>query len=142
MRHWNLSNYNRGMPIPRYQDRFNKEYALPDFDLGGRFAYYLLQLFLISFFCYVIPLCVPLVLIAYILHYYIDRINLFYRSSMNEHFGLNTIRTMYKLMETSVLIFAIGNTFWSRYFHISITRPLNLVTLIIAALYVIYIWVV
>jgi hypothetical protein len=24
MRHWTLSNYNPGMPIPRYQDRFNK----------------------------------------------------------------------------------------------------------------------
>lgn len=110
--------------------------------MGGRFAYYLLQLFLISFFCYVIPLCVPLVLVVFVIHYYIDRINLFYRSSMNENYTLGTLRTMYKLMESSVLIFAVGNTFWSGFFGISPWRPLNVITLCIVVFYVAFIWLV
>ena len=139
---WTLSNYNRGAPIPRYQDRFNREYALPEFDLGGRFAYFLLQLFLISFFSYVIPLCVPLTLLVFIVHYYLDRINLFSRSSMNEHFGLGALRTMYKLMESSILVFALGNAFWSGFFHIPVSRPLNIIAISIAVFYVAWIWLV
>lgn len=141
-RQWVLSNYSRSTPVPRYQDRFNKEYALPDFDMGGRFVYYLLQLFLISFFSYVIPLSVPLVLVVFIIHYFIDRVNLYYRSSNNETYGLDTLRTMYKLMETSVLLFAVGNAFWSGFFGIPMWRPLSIAAVSIAVFYVAYIWLV
>jgi hypothetical protein len=61
-------------------------------------VFYILQVYLVCFFSYLIPFGVPILLIAIIIHYYIDRINLFYRSSMTVHFNFTLLRNMYQLL--------------------------------------------
>lgn len=102
--------------------------------------YYLLQVYLVCFFSYIIPIGVPILLVAVVIHYYIDRINLFYRSSMTVHFNFSLLRTMYRLLEASVLVFAIGNAIWSKYFHVSFWRVFNVVALGVAVLFALIVY--
>jgi hypothetical protein len=60
---------------------------LPPFDLASRYTFYILQTYTISFYAYIIPYGTPVMIIAFILGFISDKINLFCRSSLKDDFN-------------------------------------------------------
>lgn len=68
--------------IPMFQVTLNREYQYLEFDLAQKYAYYLLQLYMVAFYSYIMPIIVPAVAIIFFFQYWVDKFNLFKRSSV------------------------------------------------------------
>ena len=96
--------------VNRFQVHLNRDYEDMEFDMAGRYTYYLLMVYVASFYNYIAPACCPALIIIFIFQYYADKFNLFYRQSFNRNMNCSLTRWLLKLFELSILIFALGNS--------------------------------
>ena len=111
---WKLGIFDEKDEIALHQVKVNKMYEYVEFDLAERYAYYILQLFLASFYSYLAPICVPAVGIICAIQYWIDKYNLFHRSSLDYEVSYTLSRNIVRIAETSILIYAIGVLIFSQ----------------------------
>jgi hypothetical protein len=130
---WNHTRH-EGEEIQLYQVHLNKAYEKAEFDIAARYAYYLLQLYTVSFYAYIVPITVPAIIIILILQYWVDKVNLFRRSSLYYEMHYSLSRDIGKMAELSILMFAGGATFFSYKVHGGVPKVI-LAALIIAAVY-------
>ena len=98
-----------------FQKELNHEFKYVEFDLASHYAYYILMSLTVSFYAYLVPAITPILVIFFIFQYWVDKINLFRKSSLKYHFNFFLTRSMLKAFEVSVLIFAIGWNLFSVY---------------------------
>jgi len=115
------------------------EIELQPFDLASRYTHYIMQTYTISFFAYLMPYGTLVLIITFFLELYIDKLKLFYRSSLKDDFNYEMTRIASKLFMSSVWIYAIGNFI----FGIAFTRQItwyNVISLSAATMFMIYLW--
>ena len=96
-----------------FQIRINKIYELTEFDIAGRYSYYILQLFTISFYAYLIPIGSLAVGVIICFQYWVDKINMFKRSCNKYNFSYTFSQNIIIVGELSLLIYAIGTLIFS-----------------------------
>jgi hypothetical protein len=101
----------------------------------NRYVNYLTLLFIATFYAYVIPVTIPILVVIFFIQYWVDKINLFKRCSLPRNFSFELTRCILKLFESSIFIFSVGVFLLGIYFHGTVLNILNLVTLGIALLY-------
>jgi hypothetical protein len=109
--------------------------------MATRYAYYLLQLYTACFYSYLVPITMPVILVIFFIQYWIDKFNLFKRSSLKFVFNFSLSRYVSRIYETSLFIFAAGNFIFSLYLHSLKVTVINIVGLSIALLFVLLIWI-
>jgi hypothetical protein len=130
--------YNSKMPqetVDKFQVQLNHEFQYVKFDMINRYVNYLTLLFTAVFYAYMIPVTVPLLVLIFFLQYWLDKLNLFRRSSLPRNFGFILTRHILKLFESSIFVFGVGTYILGTFFHSSLLNILNLVTLGVALLY-------
>ncbi len=79
-------------------------------------------------------------LIAVGAHYFLDRINLFRRSSFHPNYSFVLAKTACRLFQTSVFIHALGNFIEGWIVKGTWYQPVNIISLMIAIAFIIFIW--
>lgn len=82
-----------------------------------------------------IPATIPVLVVVLFFQFWIDKINLFKRSSHPRIFSFFLTRNILKIFEASIWIFALGVVVFGIYIHDSFINGLNLAGLAIASLY-------
>jgi hypothetical protein len=107
-----------------------------EFNMAERYSYYLLQVYTASFYSYLAPIGVIALVVIFFCQYWIDKYNLFTRSSLFVKFNYSLSRNVLVLFEGSILVFACGNVIFSMMHHHSKLPIINIVGLAIAGFYV------
>ena len=129
-----------GEPILEFQVAYNEEYQLPEFDLAMKYNYYLWTAYFLAFFSYLVPASNIIGLIVLSLQYCIDRINLFRRSSFEPNYNFLLGRSAMRLFQTTIFVQALGNFISGWILKHTWYQPVNIISLMITILFVIFIW--
>lgn len=105
------------------------------FDIVNRYVNYLLLTMVVCFYSYLIPVGTLVLFVSFFLQFWIDKMNLFKRSSHPRNFSFHLTRKILKIFEANILVFALGTLVWGFYVHNNTFNILNLIGLLIAALY-------
>lgn len=103
--------------------------------------FYVNQLYFISFFAYLVPFGSIMGVAFYVARYIIDRIMLLKFSSFHPRFSYDLTQKATTLAGTSILVFAIGNYLNKWLYFGKFIQPVNMVSLLLAILYTIFIWI-
>ncbi len=93
-----------------------------------------MQIYSVFFYAYLVPLCIPILLILLSIQYWIDKYNLLRRSQYNYNLDYFLGRSILKTFEVSVLFLCIGNLIFSHY----IENQINWIHFLAFGLYSIY----
>ena len=93
--------------------------------------------FTVCFYVYLIPALSIVLVIVFFLQFWIDKINLFKRSSHPRNFSFYLTRNILKIFEACVWIFALGTYIFGIYVHNS---PLNILNLVGLGIATVYLW--
>jgi hypothetical protein len=110
-----------------------------EFAFSDRYTYYIVNVYIVSFFSYITPYVTIILVPIFIIQYWIDKYNLFQRFSCPTDFDFRLSRMTLKIFEISVLVFALGNYIFS--FKIHATKEekeyhiINLVALLLSVAY-------
>lgn len=91
-----------------FQIEFNKLYERPDFDLVGRYTYYIVQILTVSFYAPLSPMIMPALACILPAVYYVDRLILINKSSQPPRVSFRVTDWVQFLCECSMLSFMIG----------------------------------
>ena len=129
----------KGDKINEFQVHLNQKFQHPEFDISFRYSYYLLQLWTVSFYAYVVPIGVPSMAVIFFFQYWVDKFNLFRRSSLfyQIHFSLSAY--IVRMAEFSIFLFAVGMNLFSYKVHHSVTL-FNILCLAISLVYLIFVF--
>lgn len=116
---------------------------MPVFDMAGRYSYYLVRVYTCLYYSYLVPLGVLGTVVIFGFQYWIDKIKMIKFSS--EYFEMNYFlsRTILKLFEASLLIFAVGNLLFSIVIHRNLkgdSYVINIISVSIALIYILFIY--
>ena len=120
----------------KFQIRLNQEFEFMEFDMAQRYSYYLLQIYTASFYSFLAPIGIFALIGIFLIQYWIDKFNLFTRSSMLNNFNYSLSKNVLTLFEGSVLVFATGNFIFSLMHHEQRVNTTNVIGLVIAVIYV------
>ncbi len=67
-----------------HQDKLNKDYEAPGFDIASRYVNYILAIYNVCFYSYIIPYGSGIMLVVFLISYLVDKINLFCRSCLKD----------------------------------------------------------
>lgn len=133
---WYYSDKEENAEINQFQLRLNKQFEFVEFDMAQRYSYYLLQVYTASFYSFLAPIGIFALIGIFFIQYWIDKFNLFTRSSMLNNFNYSLSKNVLTLFEGSILIFAAGNFIFSLMHHGYQVNTANIIGLVIAILYV------
>lgn len=105
------------------------------FDLIVRYVNYLLIVFVASFYAYLIPVTTPILVISFFIQFWVDKLNLFTRCSHPRNFSFHLTRSIVKIFEAAIFVFACGTVLFGIYVHDNRVNPINLATLALAGIY-------
>lgn len=125
--------------INEFQVNLNQKFQFPEFDIAFRYAYYLLQLWTVSFYAYVVPIGIPSMAVIFFFQYWVDKFNLFRRSSLLYQIDFSLSAYIIRMAEFSIFIFAIGINLFSYKIHHTVT-VFNILSLVVALIYIIVIF--
>jgi hypothetical protein len=129
----------KGDTANMFQVELNQKMQDPEFDFADRYSYYIVNVYVISFFSYITPYVSIILVLIFTIQYWIDKYNLFQRFSCPTDFDFRLSRKVLYAFETSVLIFALGNYVFSLVIHPTKDETeyhiINLVALILALVY-------
>ncbi len=91
----------------------NNEYQYAEFSISARYTYYLLQIYTATFYSYICPIGPGIVMFIFIVQYWIDKYNLFTRTSLLVELSYKISRETLKLFEASLVVFTAGNFIFS-----------------------------
>ena len=63
----------------------------------NRYAWYIMMFLTCSFYSFLVPVATPLLVVFFFISYWIDKYNLFKRSSLSMKFDFNLTRYMLKI---------------------------------------------
>lgn len=65
--------YYRGVDkeVPEFQINLNKAYEYVEFDIAQRYSYYIIQIFTASFYAYLVPIGIPVLVVVFFVQYWI-----------------------------------------------------------------------
>lgn len=86
---------------------------MEEFSIVERYSYYIFRVHLAFFFAYPCPLAVLITLLILALQYWVDKCNLFKRSALLYQTNLPIARFSLKMLQFSLLIFALGFFYFS-----------------------------
>lgn len=125
--------------INEFQVHLNRTYELVEFDIAQRYSYYILQLWTVSAYVYIVPICGPALIIILTIQYWVDKYNLFKRSSLFFELNYGLSRDILKLSEFSVFLYALGIIVFSAKIFNTV-HPLSIVGIAIAFIYICLSW--
>lgn len=73
--------YRNKTEVSKFQRDLNQEYERAEFDVVDRYSYYILQIYACSFYAYLTPIATPCLVVTLVIQYWVDKLNLFKRSS-------------------------------------------------------------
>jgi hypothetical protein len=114
----NKAKYSEGKKINLFQIQLNKTLQDPEFNFSERYAYYIMQIYVVSFYAIIVPSITLILALIFVVQYWVDKINLFQRFSCPIDFNYRLSRLTFKTFEISIAIFAIGNYIFSRQIHV------------------------
>jgi hypothetical protein len=79
-------------------------------------------------------------LIAIGVHFFLDRINLLRRSSFHPNYSFALAKTSVRLLQTTVFVHAFGNFVSGWILKGTWYQPVNIITLMITIVFMIFIW--
>lgn len=85
----------------------------PAYTYDNTYSYYLQMIYIISFYGFLVPLTVPITIVAFALQYWVDKNNLFKKCSSPVDLGFSLTSKMWMALELSLLFTAIGHFVWS-----------------------------
>lgn len=109
--------YSGKQTVNKFQVEFNNAMQDPEFDFSNRYAYYIVNVFIVSFYSYITPYIGIILVIIFVAQYWVDKYNLFQRFSCPVDFNYRLSRLTFKAFESSILIFALGNLIFSINIH-------------------------
>jgi hypothetical protein len=119
------------------QIKLNKKYEMPKFQIAEGYAFYIVIIFTISFYSFIVPLATPIAVGVFIVQYWVEKYNLFRRSSPID-FGYALGKDIFTIFEVTLFFFTFGYFLWDLHIHseggIKI-KPLNIISLVISAQY-------
>lgn len=121
--------------INKFQTELNRDFQYPKFDIVNRYVNYIIIVFTASFYAYLIPATIPILVIIFFIQFWIDKLNLFKRSSHPHNFSFYLTRNILKIFEASVFIFGLGTLVFGFYIHASLFNILNIICFGISTLY-------
>ena len=71
------------------------------------------MIYVISFYGYLVPMIVPMTILAFIAEYWVDKYNLFNRFSSPVDLGYYLTNLVWKAFEITLLMKAAGHLVWS-----------------------------
>ncbi len=95
----------------------NKELQPTEFSFAVRYAYYILNVFVVSFYSYIVPYTSIILFVYFIFQYRIDKYNLFKRFSSPTNFSYRLSMFTLRIFELSILFFALGNLLFAPTIH-------------------------
>ena len=113
----NWYRYRSKQTVNKFQVEFNNDIQDPDFDFSNRYAYYIVNVFIVSFYSYITPYIGIILVIIFVIQYWVDKYNLFQRFSCPVDFNYRLSRLTLKAFECSVFVFALGNLLFSITIH-------------------------
>ena len=113
----NKCKYSRDKEINMFQVQLNKQLESSPFDFSERYAYYLVNIFVVSFYAYITPLATPITAAIFLVQYWVDKFNLFRRFSCPVNFNYRLSRFIITIFECSVFLFALGNFIFAPEVH-------------------------
>lgn len=122
-----------------FQIQLNEIYEKPHFEIAERYSYYIVQIFTASFYAYLAPIGILFLTVTFAVQYWVDKINLFRRSSALYDVDFVLSRNAIKLFESSLFVFAAGNFLFSMVMHHKYVNWVNVMGLVIAFVYVLVI---
>jgi hypothetical protein len=131
--------YRNKSEIKMFQRDLNIEIEKTEFDVVDRYSYYILQIYACSFYSYLAPIATPCLILTLLAQYWIDKYNLFKRSSCKNEMDFFLSRTILKIFEASLFIFAFGNFVFSIVVHNKYVNSVNIAALVITGLYTLFI---
>lgn len=118
---WKNQKYDKMKKVNIFQIQLNRQLEYPAFDFANAYSYYLQMIFIISFYGYLVPLAVPLIIIAFIVQYWIDKYNLLKRYSSPVDMGYFLTDLIWKCFEATLILRPIGNYVWGYKIHSNAT---------------------
>lgn len=91
-----------------------------------------------SFYAYLIPLTTPLLIVFFFLQYWLDKYNMFHRSSLPNHLNFTLNRYTLKIFESSIFLYSLGGLLFSYFEREQEVSILQLFAFGISLLYVIF----
>ena len=91
-----------------------------------------------SFYSYLVPVMVPIMIISMIVQFWLVKIILFRRSSFYYTFNFTLTRHIRKIFEATILVFALGNFLFALHIKGGLNY-MNIIGLGIALLYTLFI---
>lgn len=76
------------------------------------------MIFICGFYGFIVPITTPIVIIAFAFQFWIDKYNLFRRSSSPVDMGFILTELIWGSFEMVLLLFVLGNIIWGSYFHV------------------------
>lgn len=129
----------KGETVNMFQVELNQKVQDPEFDFADKYAYYIVNVYVISFFSYITPYVSIILAFIFLIQYWVDKYNLFQRFSCPTDFNFRLSRMTLYAFESSVFVFALGNYIFSFMVHPTKDEKqyhiINLVALLLAAVY-------
>jgi hypothetical protein len=125
--------------VNMFQVQFNQELQDPEFNFSAKYAYYIINVYIVCFYSYITPYVGIILAIIFVIQYWVDKYNLFQRFSCPIDFNFKLSRLTLKAFECSIFVFALGNFLFSFTIHATEIETeyhvINLVSLCLALVY-------
>ena len=103
--------------------------------MAKRTAFYIVQVWTALFYSFIVPMGAFTEIFIFSIYFWVDKYNLFKKSSHNIDYQLFLATSVTRLFELSLLPFTIGNLVFSFYSHGSHFHYINFISLGIAGLF-------
>ena len=110
MNWWKYSKGDENINLFQYQ--LNVQLQDPEFNFARQYAFYLVMVYIASFFTILTPLASLLIALVFMVQYWVDKFNLFKRFSYSFDIGFFLSKLILKAFECSLVIFAVGHIIW------------------------------
>ena len=142
----NHCKYSKEKPVNLFQIELNKELQPTEFSFAVRYSYYILNVYVVSFYSYIVPYTSLILIVIFAFQYWVDKYNLFKRFSCPTNFNYRLSIFTLKIFECSIFFFALGNLLFAPTIHTnsrgSDYKIINIISLILAFAYCLAIFIV
>ena len=142
----NCWKYQKEKNVNLFQIELNKELQPTEFSFAMRYSYYIINVFVVSFYSYIVPYTSLILIVIFIAQYWVDKRNLFKRFSCPTNFNYRLSIFTLKIFECSIFFFALGNLLFAPTIHTnsrgSDYKIINIISLILAFAYCLAIFIV
>ena len=85
----------------------------PSYPYDYAYSYYIQMFYIICFYGYLVPIIVPITIVAFAIQYWVDKRNILRKFSSPVDLGFSLTNLVWISLELSLLARAIGHMIWS-----------------------------